>query len=155
MAIGWPSTTAWINSAADRAMLTLAIPADATISRGDHIELKFSGWYADGVAAQVAVKAFGTLVMTAHLMPFAPQAIDLNLRFSLTGNSFAHPDRFVVTGHASVNDAIVPMARRSPGVVSLNLPGAVEMLAWSERGSQRDTGFLVEFAALKYVCFDE
>jgi len=155
MASHWPSAKTWTNSAADRAILELLIPANATISRGDHIELRFSGLYADGGGAQVAVKAFGALLTMAHLIPFAQQAIDLNLRIALTGNSFTEPDNFVVTGHVTVNDTIVPIARRAPGAFNLNLPGPVRLLAWSEHGNPRDTGFFVEFASLKYVCFDE
>jgi hypothetical protein len=147
-----PSGEPWTITAAKATMMAIVVPANATVCRGDYIELQFFGWFADPYGAHLAIKAFGATVMTINLIPSTFQALRINIRLYFAGNSFTAPDKYLVTGAVSINDTIVPGSARSLDSFVGSVPNLVELQAWSDRSDAKSSEFFVEVAAMTYVC---
>jgi hypothetical protein len=150
-----PSGQVWASNVANGAMMALVVPAYATVCRGDYIELRFSGRYADPYGAHATITAFGTSVITIDLIPSVDQAVNIDLRVSFAGNSFAAPDKYLVTGVATINNGILPALTRSPGIFDVSMPNLVELQAWSGRSDAGGWGFVVESATIAYFCVED
>jgi hypothetical protein len=153
--IRFSSASAWVNSSADKSMLAFAVPASAEVCTGDRIEVRLSGWYAGTFNGHVVVKAFGATVIRMDLVPSAFQTIEINMWLHLAGESFNAPDKFVVTGAATVNDGIVPGTARFIGSLTARLNDLIELQVWTDRTEPKDFGFFIKNAAIEYVLAED